>query len=162
MRSERCLVQCCDELAPIHVAGFCFCLFRRFQPGHALSQVQSSGPMPGVLDSRGPKMELQILLFLVHFWFTSPSRRARRAVPLQDTILCCAQASIPVQTAYAKAHLQFVSLCCPSTLLESVVIRSVIGYYVAPGLHNIALSWLSQWVLLHDTKGFRRVSTVPM
>ena len=96
-----------------------------------------------------------------NFWFTSPSRGAGNK-SLQDKSLLCAQPSFPVKTAYAKAHLQFVSLCCPSTLLESVVIRSVIGYYVAPGLHNIALSWLSQWVLLHDTKGFRRVSTVPM
>ena len=130
--------------------GFVSVYFVDFSQAMHCPKLQSSGPMPQVLDSRGPKMELQILLFLVHFWFTSPSRGARRAVPLQDTFLCCAQASIPVQTAYAKAHLQFVSLCCPSTLLESVVIRSVIGYYVAPGLHNIALSWLSQWVRLHD------------
>ena len=68
---------------------------------------------------------------------------ARAGQSLQDKSLCCAQASIPVQTAYAKAHLQFVSLCCPTTLLESVVIRSVIRYYVATGLHNMTLSWLS-------------------
>ena len=79
--------------------------------------------------------------------------KARAEQSLKDRSLCCEQPPISVQTAYAKAHLQFVSLSCPTFLLESVVIDSVIAQYLATGLDNIAMSWLTQWVRRNEQTG---------
>ena len=79
--------------------------------------------------------------------------KARAGQCLQDKSFCCAQASSSVKSACAKAHLQLVSLCCPTTLLESEVIDSIIGYYVGIGLTDIAESWNSHWVRRNENTG---------
>ena len=85
---------------------------------------------------------------LVHF-----SKLKRAGQSLQDKSFCCAQASSSVKSACAKAHLQLVSLCCPTTLLESEVIVAILGYYVGIGLSDIAESWNSHWVRRNENTG---------
>ena len=64
----------------------------------------------------------------------------------KDRSPSCEQPPTSVQTAYSKANLQFVSLCCPTALLESVAIETVMAQYVVTSLDNVAMTWQSQWI----------------
>ena len=79
--------------------------------------------------------------------------KARAEPSLKDRSLCCEQPPTSVQTAYAKANLQFVSLCCPTVLLESVAIETVMAQYIVTGLDNIAMTWQTQWVQRDEETG---------
>ena len=77
-----------------------------------------------------------------------------RAEPSQkDRSPSCEQPPTSVQTAYAKANLQFVSLCCPTVLLESVAIETVMAQYMVTGLDNVAMTWQTQWVQRDEETG---------
>ena len=46
-----------------------------------------------------------------------------------------------IQAAYAKANLQFVSTCCPTPVLESMAIETIVGMDITMGRDDLALYW---------------------
>ena len=64
--------------------------------------------------------------------------------------------SATVQAEYAKANLRFVSLCCPTPLLESIAIESVIVHDLAHGLDQLAMYWTKELAPLNLATGLWR------
>ena len=67
---------------------------------------------------------------------TTPSEPAR-----QDRPPSGGQLPASIQAAYAKANLQFVSTCCPTPVLESMAIETIIGMDITMGRDDLALYW---------------------
>ena len=66
------------------------------------------------------------------------------------------QSPVSVQAAYAKANLQFVSLCCPTPVLESVAVETVMAQDMVMGRDSLALYWQKELVKRDDVTGFWR------
>ena len=61
------------------------------------------------------------------------------------------QSPASIQAAYAKANLQFVSLCCPTPVLESISIETIIGMEMTLGREDLAMYWQNS-LAKHDAK----------
>ena len=59
----------------------------------------------------------------------------------QDTSPSGEHSPVSIQAAYAKANLQFVSLCCPTPILESIAIETIIAMDITMGREDLALYW---------------------
>ena len=57
----------------------------------------------------------------------------------QDTSPSGEHSPVSIQAAYAKANLQFVSLCCPTSILESIAIETIIAMDITMGREDLAL-----------------------
>ena len=75
---------------------------------------------------------------------------------VQKQTLAGKKPSATVQAEYAKANLRFVSLCCPTPLLESIAIESVIVHDLAYGLDHLAMYWTKELAPLNKATGLWR------
>ena len=66
------------------------------------------------------------------------------------------QASATVQAEYVKANLRFTSLCCPTPLLESIAIESVMAHDLAKAHDHLAMYWTKELASLNKGTGLWR------
>ena len=66
------------------------------------------------------------------------------------------QAYAAVQALYAKANLPFIYLCCPTPVLKSIAIESVIAHDLAKGLDHLAMYWTKELAPLNKATGLWR------
>ena len=74
----------------------------------------------------------------------------------QGRALAGVQLSATVQAAYAKANLRFVSLCCPTPLLESIAIETVMAHDLSRGLDHLVMYWQHQLAKRNKATGLWR------
>ena len=75
---------------------------------------------------------------------------------MQKRAVAGEQASATVQAEYVKANLRFISLCCPTPVLESIAIESVIAHDLAKGLDHLAMYWTKELAPLNKATGLWR------
>ncbi len=74
----------------------------------------------------------------------------------QGRALAGVQLSATVQAARAKANLRFVSLCCPTPLLESIAIETVMAHDLSRGLDHLVMYWQHQLAKRNKATGLWR------
>ena len=75
---------------------------------------------------------------------------------MQKRALAGEQASATVQEPYAKAKLPFICLCCPTPVLKSIAIESVIAHDLAKGLDRLEMYRTKELAPLNKAKGLWR------
>ena len=75
---------------------------------------------------------------------------------VQKRALAGEQASATVQAEYSQANLCFISLCCPTPVLDSIAIESVIAHDLAKGLDHLAMHWTKELAPLNKATGLWR------
>ena len=104
--------------------------------GHAVGQTTFEINLPpGMLLGRDlPRLRRNILKNFPHVDDTRARRKIRRPRPgsqEEGSAGVCneEQSSATVQAAYSKANLRLVSLCCPTSLLQSIVMETVVVHW---------------------------------
>ena len=131
--------------------------------GHAAGQATVEMVLrPGTLLGRDlPHLERNILKNFPHADDTRSKRKGRRPRPgsqEEGSAGVCneEQSSATVQAAYSKANLRLVSLCCPTPLLQSIAMETVMAHDMFRGLDHLVMYWQHQLAKRHNDTGLRK------